>query len=128
MNKREIDLLNGSYVKLSSWNESVGWKSTEELDSWYGVIKIPVRYPFERESVIEIEKKDDYWSTASIITEIKKRLKYMYSQSKSKSMKNLYNDEWKGGYGVAYHCMEELWLESMSFNPDTGEVSIFIGS
>ena len=126
--KKEIKLLNGCIIKLSDWNECVMFKSPKELNDWEGVVSINVDYPFEKGETVEIEKgKEDYWSTETLITAIRDTLKMMYEHTR-RSETSLYNDRFDGPYGVSYHSLEELWLESMTFDPDKGKVSIYIGS
>lgn len=125
-----IDLLHGCHISVCGWNECMYWETPSFLHRWSGTIKIPVTYPFKRGSLIEIEKSPkESWVTSRIITLIKERLEYMYSKSNCKgSSPNLINQEWVGEFGGCFHSIEDLWIDGLTFNPENGEVKVYMGS
>ena len=126
-----VDLLDGCHIRVCDWNEGIMyWDSLPIVNQWSGTIKIQVGYPFEKKSVIEIEKgSKDTWRNDLIISAIKERLEYMYSRSRSNGfVPGTLNEDWKGEFGQSFHRIEDLWIDGLYFNLDTGIVEVCMGS
>ena len=126
----KINLLHGGCVSVSDLEGKEKLISPKKLDKWEGAIKITLDYPFEKEFSFEIEKQANApWNTETIVSAIHDGYEYMYSKSKNLgSLPFLINQIHIGEFGTSWHVIEDLWIERLWFNSQTGEIGMFVGS
>lgn len=84
-------------------------------------------YPFEKPYDGEV-RGDGGVTLRQIIDAIRAGYRRMYEGTTAKPMDKLQNVDVNGPYGRAYHAIEDLVIETIELDDETGELDIAIGS
>jgi len=91
------------------------------------VLTFTLDYPFER--ALDGEVRTDGGATLrQIIDAVRATYRTMYQGTTVEDIANLDNKRVRGAYGEAFHVIEDLVIEGIELDDDTGRLEIVIGS
>ena len=91
------------------------------------VLQFTLDYPFEREHQGEV-RTDGGATLRQIIDAIRTAYRTMYRDPVVEPIADLDNKRVRGAYGEAYHVIEDLVIEGIELDDETGRLEIIIGS
>lgn len=90
-----------------------------------GSVMITLSYPFEKGHTFMVFRDGRELEVKDLIDDIRKGFRYMYGVSVDQgNAGTLLNRIHEGDFGVAYHDIRDLWIEDLTTDGTTIEVSI----
>lgn len=105
----------------------VAIEGVEERVTSLPILHFTLDYPFERPYQGEVIT-DAGASLRNIIDAVRAAYRQMYRGASIEPIANLANKRVCGAYGEAVHVIEDLVIESIALEDETGQLDIFIGS
>lgn len=110
-----------------SGEDYAGLENLDERVTTRAHLRFTLDYPFENPHDGEV-RTDGGASLRHIIDAIRSAYRTIYSGTTSEPMEHLDNKRVRGAYGEAFHTIDDLVIESIELDDETGRLEIFIGS